>query len=76
MCIVCFFNGNMLFLVSVCAKVVLTFEGFFFFLDCSIAYLDMLCGLLIFWRVFYLFDCGMVFLIFLVDANLLGLFIS
>ena len=30
MCIVCFFNGNMLFLVGVCAKVVLTFEGFFF----------------------------------------------
>ena len=75
MCIVCFFNGNMLFLVSVCAKVVLTFEGFFF-LNCSIAYLDMLCCLLIFWRVYYLFDCGMVFPIFLVDANLLGLFIS
>lgn len=44
MCIFCLFNGNMLFLVGVCAKVVLTFEGCCFFFDCSIAYLDMLCG--------------------------------
>lgn len=31
MCIFCLFNGNMLFLVGVCAKVVLTFEGCCFF---------------------------------------------
>lgn len=42
MCIVCLYNGNMLFLVGFCAKVVLTFERVFFF--GSIAYLDMLCG--------------------------------